>query len=111
MLVVMVLVGVVAGLVRPHRARFGAPRAVAVVFAAAAHASRVDSRRPGWCTTVLLWTSVLLGAAVARAAAPSLASVLLAIGAGAELRCRGGQRMGCRSTRTRWRAWAAETST
>ena len=81
MLVVMVLVGVLAGLVRPHRARFGAPRAVAVVFAAAL-TQIVSLATSGVVHDVLLWTSVLLGGLWLALQRRHLASVLLAIGAG-----------------------------
>ncbi len=81
MLVVMVLVGVVAGLVRPRRARFGAPRAVAVVFAAAV-AQIASVATNGIVHTALLATSVVLGALWIAMQRRHLASVLLAIGAG-----------------------------
>jgi hypothetical protein len=78
-LVVTVLVGVVAGLVRPRHARFGAPRAVAVVFAAAV--TQVASvATNGVVHAVLLVTSVLLGALWLALQRRHLASVLLGIG-------------------------------
>jgi hypothetical protein len=78
-LLVMVLVGVVAGLVRPRHARFGAPRAVAVVFAAAAIqvASVVTA---GVVHAALLVTSVSLGAVWIALQRRHLASVLLGVG-------------------------------
>ncbi len=81
MLVVLVLVGVFAGLVIPGRSRFGAPRAVAVVFAAAIAegASVVTS---GVAHTVLLTGSLVLAALWIALQRRHLASVLLAIGAG-----------------------------
>ena len=79
MLVVMVLVGVAAGLVWPHRSRFGAPRAVAVVFAAAA-AQVASVATSGAVHVVLLWTSVVLGVLWIALQRRHLASVLLGIG-------------------------------
>lgn len=79
-LVVAVLVGVVAGLVRPRRARFGAPRAVAVVFAAAL-AQVVSVATSGVVHTALLATSVVLGVVWIALQRRHLASVLLGIGA------------------------------
>lgn len=81
MLLVMVLVGVVAGLVRPRRARFGAPRAVAVVFAAAA-IQVASVATTGVVHAALLATSVLLGALWIALQRRHIASVLLAIGVG-----------------------------
>jgi len=78
-LVVAVFIGVVAGLVRPHRARFGAPRAVAVVFAAAA-IQVVSTATSGAVHTVLLAISILLGAVWIALQRLHVASVLLAIG-------------------------------
>ena len=81
-LVVVVVVGVVAGLVRPRRARFGAPRAVAVVFAAALITSGVGRDvRGGACGVARgrASCSALLWIALQRR---HLASVLLAIGVG-----------------------------
>jgi hypothetical protein len=80
-LFVMVLVGVVAGLFRPRPARFGAPRAVAVVFAAAG-AQIVSVATTGVVHTALLATSLVLGALWIAMQRRHLASVLLAIGAG-----------------------------
>ena len=80
MLFVMVLVGVVAGLVRPRRARFGAPRSVAVVFAAAV-AQIVSVATAGVMHTALLATSVVLGALWIALQRRHLASVLLGVGA------------------------------
>ena len=79
MLVVMVVVGVAAGLIRPHRARFGAPRAVAVVFAAAI-AQVASVATTGAVHVALLWTSLVLGAVWIALQRRHLASVLLAIG-------------------------------
>ena len=77
----MVLFGVAAGLVWPHRARFGAPRAVAVVFAAAlAQVASVATN--GAVHDVLLWTSVGLGVLWIVLQRRHLASVLLGIGVG-----------------------------
>jgi hypothetical protein len=78
-LVVMVLVGVVIGLVRPRRARFGAPRAVAVVFAAAA-IQVASVATTGAVHTLLFATSVSLGALWIALQRRHLASVLLGIG-------------------------------
>jgi Family of unknown function (DUF5317) len=78
-LVVMVLVGVVAGLVRPRRARYGPPRAVAVVFAAAA-IQVVSVTTNGVVHAALLVTSIVLGAVWIALQRRHLASVLLGIG-------------------------------
>jgi Family of unknown function (DUF5317) len=78
-LVVAVFVGVVAGLVRPRRARFGAPRAVAVVFAAAA-AQVVSVATTGALHAALLTTSIVLGAVWIALQRRHVASVLLGIG-------------------------------
>jgi hypothetical protein len=78
-LVVAVFMGVVAGLVRPRRTRFGAPRAVAVVFAAAA-IQVVSTATSGAVHAVLLAVSVLLGALWIALQRRHVASVLLAIG-------------------------------
>lgn len=80
MLFVMVLVGVVAGLVRPRRARFGTPRAVAIVFAAAA-IQVASVATTGVMHTALLATSVVLGALWIALQRRHLASVLLGVGA------------------------------
>ena len=80
MLFVMVLVGVVAGLVRPRRARFGAPRAVAIVLAAAA-IQVASVATTGVMHTALLATSVALGALWIALQRRHLASVLLGVGA------------------------------
>ncbi|HEX4983881.1 MAG TPA: DUF5317 family protein [Ilumatobacteraceae bacterium] len=80
MLFVMVLLGVVAGLVRPRRARFGTPRAVAVVFAAAV-AQIVSVATSGAVHTALLAASVALGALWIALQRRHLASVLLGVGA------------------------------
>ena len=80
MLVVMVLVGVVAGLVRPRRARFGTPRAVAIVFAAAA-IQVASVATTGVMHRALLATSVVLGALWIALQRRHLASVLLGVGA------------------------------
>ena len=81
MLVVMVLVGVVAGLVRPRRARFGAPRAVAVVFAAAA-LQVASVAASGLLHATLLVTSLVLGAVWIALQRRHVASALLGIGVG-----------------------------
>jgi hypothetical protein len=78
-LVVAVFIGVVAGLVRPRPARFGAPRAVAVVFAAAA-IQVVSTATSGAVHAVLLGISVALGAVWITLQRLHVASVLLAIG-------------------------------
>jgi hypothetical protein len=80
-LVVMVLVGVVAGLVRPRPSRLGAPRAVVVVFAAAA-IQMASVTTAGVVHAALLATSVILGALWIALQRRHLASVLLAIGVG-----------------------------
>ena len=80
MLFVMVLVGVVAGLVRPRRTRFGTPRAVVVVFAAAV-AQIVSIATTGVMHTALLATSVVLGLLWIALQRRHLASVLLGVGA------------------------------
>jgi len=80
-LVVAVVVGVVAGLVRPHRSRFGEPRAVAVVFAAAI-TQVVSTATTGVVHGVLLTISVVLGALWIALQRRHVASVLLAIGVG-----------------------------
>ena len=79
MLVVMVLIGVVAGLVRPRRTRYGPPRAVAVVFAAAA-IQVASVATAGVVHAALLATSIVLGALWIALQRRHLASVLLAIG-------------------------------
>ena len=79
MLVVMVLVGVVAGLVRPRPARLGAPRAVLVVFAAAA-IQIASVATAGVVHAALLATSIMLGALWIALQRRHVASVLLAIG-------------------------------
>ncbi|MEO5901989.1 MAG: DUF5317 domain-containing protein [Ilumatobacteraceae bacterium] len=76
----MVLVGVLAGLVKPHRSRFGGPRAVPVVLAAAA-AQFAAPLFTGVPRTGLLVASVLLGALWIARQRRHLASGLLAIGA------------------------------
>ncbi len=77
----MVLVGVVAGLARPRRARFGPPRAVAVVFVAAV--TQVTSvATAGVVHAALLATSVVLGAVWIALQRRHIASVLLGIGVG-----------------------------
>jgi len=76
----MVLVGVVAGLVRPRRTRFGTPRAVVVVFAAAV-AQIVSIATTGVMHTALLATSVVLGLLWIALQRRHLASVLLGVGA------------------------------
>jgi len=79
-LVVMVLVGVAVGLIRPRRSRFGAPRAVAVVFAAAV-TQVVSVATSGVLHAVLLVISVSLGALWLALQRRHVASVLLGIGA------------------------------
>lgn len=79
MLVVMVLVGVVIGLVRPRRSRFGAPRAVAVVFVAAA-LQVVSVATSGILHAALLVVSLTLGALWLALQRRHVASVLLGIG-------------------------------
>ena len=81
MLIVTVLVGVVAGLARPRSARFGAPRAVAIVLAAAV-IQVVSAATTGVAHTALLTTSVALGALWIALQRRHLASVLLGIGVG-----------------------------
>ena len=81
MLVVTVLLGVVAGLARPRRARFGAPRAVAIVLAAAV-IQVVSAATTGVAHTALLATSVVLGVLWIALQRRHLASVLLGIGVG-----------------------------
>jgi Family of unknown function (DUF5317) len=76
-----VFVGVLAGLVRPRRTRFGGPRAVAVVFAAAA-IQVVSTATSGAVHAVLLTISVVLGALWIALQRRHLATLLLAIGAG-----------------------------
>jgi hypothetical protein len=78
-LVVAVLVGVMAGLLRPLRARFGAPRAVAVVLAAAG-TDVVSVATTGVAHAALLATSVMLGTLWLALHRRHLASVLLGIG-------------------------------
>jgi uncharacterized protein DUF5317 len=83
-LVVTVLVGVVAGLVRPRRAQFGAPRAVAVVVAAAA-LQVASVATTGAVHAALLATSLLVGIVWLALQRRHVASVLLAIGVGLNL--------------------------
>jgi len=78
-LVVMVLVGVVIGLVRPRRSRFGAPRAVAVVFVAAA-LQVASVATSGMLHAALLVVSLSLGALWLALQRRHVASVLLGIG-------------------------------
>jgi hypothetical protein len=80
-LVVVVLVGLVAGLARPRSTRFGAPRAVPIVFAAAV-TQVVSVATTGVVHTALLSASVLLGVLWIARQRRHLASVLLGIGAG-----------------------------
>jgi uncharacterized protein DUF5317 len=80
-LVVTVLVGVVAGLARPRRARFGAPRAVGVVLAAAV-IQVVSVATTGVVHAVLLATSAVFGVVWIALQCRHLASVLLGIGVG-----------------------------
>jgi hypothetical protein len=77
----MVLVGVAAGLVWPHRTRFGVPRAVPVVLAAAV-VQVASVATNGALHVVLLWTSVGLGVLWIALQRRHLASVLLGIGVG-----------------------------
>jgi hypothetical protein len=78
-LVVAVFIGVVVGLVRPRPERFGRPRAVAVVFAAAA-LQIASVATTGVVHTALLATSIVLGALWIALQRRHLASVLLGIG-------------------------------
>lgn len=80
MLVVVVLVGVLAGALKPRRSRFGRLRAVPVVFAAAA-SQFVALAVTGVARVVLLVTSVLLATLWIALQRRHLASGLLAIGA------------------------------
>ena len=79
MLVVVVVVGALAGLARPRRARFAAPRLVALVFVAAVvHALSVTTS--GTLHAVMLGASILCGVLWIATQRRHLASVLLGIG-------------------------------
>jgi hypothetical protein len=79
-LVALVFVGALAGLIVPGPARFGPPRAVAVVFAAAI-AEGASVVAGGITHTVLLAASIVLAGLWIAVQRRHLASVLLAIGA------------------------------
>lgn len=80
MLMVTVAVGVMVGLVRPHRARYGPPRAVVVVLAAAV-SQVVSASVTGSLHAVLLVASVLLGLLWLGLQRRHLASGLVRVGA------------------------------
>jgi hypothetical protein len=80
MLVVVLLVGVLVGLVRPRRARYGAPRAVVLVFAAVA-LQVLSTTTTGTTHAVLLVASIVLGALWIAMQRRHLASALLGVGA------------------------------
>jgi hypothetical protein len=78
-LVVVLLVGVLVGLVRPRRGRFGAPRAVVLVFAALA-LQVLSTATSGTAHAVLLGGSIVLGALWIGVQRCHLASALLGVG-------------------------------
>ncbi|MCU1500710.1 MAG: hypothetical protein JWM12_64 [Ilumatobacteraceae bacterium] len=79
MLLVVVFVGVVVGLVRPRPSRFGRPRAVAVVFAAA-FAQVLSTATHAALHGVLLVASLSLGVVWVGLQRRHLATLLLGIG-------------------------------
>lgn len=81
MFVVVVFLGLIAGLVRPRRGRYGQPRAVGVVFVAAA-AQVVSLRLSGVAQTAFFALGVALGVVWIALQRRHVASVLLGLGAG-----------------------------
>lgn len=84
MLVAVVVIGVIGGLVRPRASRFGLPRAIGVVCAAAV-AQLVSGIASGWAHTVLLFISLGLGVCWIGLQRRHLAQLLLALGFGLNL--------------------------
>ena len=81
MFVVVLFLGVIAGLIRPRRGRYGQPRAVGVVFVAAV-AQVVSVRMSGAVQTALFAFGVALGVVWIALQRRHVASGLLGLGAG-----------------------------
>jgi hypothetical protein len=83
-LVAVVVIGVIVGVIRPRESRFGLPRAIGLVCAAAI-AQVVGGVASGWVHAVLQLTSLAFGLVWLALQRRHLAQLLLAVGFGLNL--------------------------